>query len=181
MKKSVVWILILFYGCGTTDSDSDSKIDEPTTQGIVMTDETGLEIGTWRSPSSPSPQSDNFRLMIPYPNPSSSTIVIAFETGVSGGNIEIWMLPVRLPNEKESGYVKEFGPEAVADSRIETLVNERYQAGHHQLFLDASYLPRGFYRVYAETNVETLWHDIFIGSSGESYQDMIDYLNNLND
>jgi len=178
MKKSVVWILILFYGCGTTDSDS--KIDEPITQGIVMTDETGLEIGTWRSPSSPSPQSDNFRLMTPYPNPSSSTIVIVIETGVSGGNVEIWVLPVRLPEDKESHYVREFGPESVADGRIITLVNESYPAGHHNIAWEPN-LPRGFYRIYAETNVEILWHDIYIGSSGESYQDMIDYLNNLND
>src|SRR5690625_121103 len=178
MKKSFVLILILFYGCGTTDSDS--KTDEPITQGILMTDEPGLQIGEWRSPSPPTPQSDSFLLVAPYPNPSSSIIQITFETEiVTPRQVDIWVLPVRLPEDNESHYVKEFGPESVADGRIITLVNELFSAGHHNIFWEPN-LPEGFYRIYAETNVETLWHDIFIGSPGESYQDMIDYLNNLN-
>lgn len=177
MNKIIVFILIVISGCGT--ADSDSKVLEPITQGIVKTDETGAEIGIWRSPSSPSPQSENFLLGTPFPNPFSGSTNIALEIGNSR-EVDVWVLPVRLPEETESSYVNEFGPESLSDGRIETIRDGELEEGNTNIRWDAN-LPRGFYRIYAESEDETLWHDVFIGDPGETGQEMIDYLNNLNE
>lgn len=154
----LIIVCTLAVSCGSleqTTSANSQPLLTPKVTGIIITDETGTEIGIWGTPKS------NLNL---FPNPTSTNMSLEFQLTNNTANVAIWALSALSPYEDDDRFrygggasIYVGGPRAPI-----TLFESILPSGSHSIFLDYKDLPSGFYTVYLSIGGELQEADIFI-------------------
>jgi hypothetical protein len=191
----ISFVLCLFTSCSDPAdalNEPEFQFDVPVVTGLFITSAEGPEIiATWRNPSSNNSGgttqvnnepglvvSMNYRLYVPYPNPTNVSCCIHF-TVPRLSHVKIYLVPAQLeqsfPDNSEnilSGIYSKPGSISVI-----TLIDNNLNAGSYLCTLDGNQLPDGFYRVYMKVGEERLWHDILIAKDSSIIPEEIKKMN----
>lgn len=155
----------------------------PLVKGMELMDENAISIGVWGSPdfpegskktNSPGLEPETFlRMDTPYPNPSYGNFWIRYEIR-RPSKVKVWITPARWISEPKNSYVNGMGGTFIdinGSRAVEILADgsQEYPPGMYLvMFINGSEsnerkVLQGFFRVYVQTDGETLWRDIYIG------------------
>lgn len=184
---AVIVTVFLLVACSNNQAVSPSYIPgwkPPVVKGMILTNESGLQIGIFGNPEFPENVMDknpdsNPGKSVPatllgvsaaYPNPGDGRQTIHFSIS-RASKVKVWVSPARWINEPVTNKQFSIGGSLVdiADGRaIEVLLNgtREYPPGTYAVSWDSNNntpmaVPMGFYRIYVQANGVTLWRDIY--------------------
>jgi hypothetical protein len=145
----------------------------PVITGIVITDETGEQVGVFGYPNEREslPSNKYFRLDAPYPNPTYPSLKIDYAVPMKS-NISFWVVKGTASVEIINNMAYYFNCQIFNSSNNYAikLFEGVKDPGYYEISFDGkdkygNILPDGFYRIYEDVNGELMWRNLMILNS----------------